>query len=383
VELRDIISGGGIIAASRLEYINQQIVYQTSLSDVDPVVRAIKILLELYSSTDPQLIPLLKEILEDIKRSAKPVRDPITKADIKRRLELKASVDPGGVARVEEDLEDLIESQERRRAVPAAIKYRCNRKDQTEALTRALKNDAKKQCTRPVVLILQGSTEDVLDAFIQRLRIDILPKLLCPNEPDTPVNKQQLVWPSVTAFEPGTVPFEAFWRSLCNLEGGLACSTPDEISDMVLSDGINLIVSSVDIHRWRGRGKPLFEACLSLWNEWPNLPVSKKLVVCLTIEYSHSGIGTAKQREQSLARKSINNVQSDLYPQIYLPSLPPLEKIRQFEVNEWINAEFPRLLDQDRLLKFRTLVNRLFQNEYELSMDRLLSDLDSTLNQVL
>jgi hypothetical protein len=87
VELRDIISGGGIIAASRLEYINQQIVYQTSLSDVDPVVRAIKILLELYSSTDPQLIPLLKEILEDIKRSAKPVRDPITKADIKRRLE--------------------------------------------------------------------------------------------------------------------------------------------------------------------------------------------------------------------------------------------------------------------------------------------------------
>ena len=159
----------------------------------------------------------------------------------------------------------------------------------------------------------------------------------------------------------------------------------EEIAARLPRSGINVIVSSVETVSWTKNGKRLLHSCLSLWNQWPDVPASAKLIICLKMEYTKVKQKSADElrTDQNPVGITLKKLRLSDYSKIRLLILPVLQKVTWTDVEEWIDrAEVCNLLkDEDRILQLKERLRRLYRNQQAISMEQLSPKLESILEE--
>jgi hypothetical protein len=213
-----------------------------------------------------------------------------------------------------------------RKALTTLLHHLCDRGPQADAIYEALRPQRRKR-RRPFVIIMQGSHDDSLEWFLNRLENVLLPRFLDSH----PGRLSPLVWPEYATRKS---PAQLFGPRLVDCLAVSAYATVKEMNAALPShNAVNLLPSSVMARDWTNRGERLFEAYLQLWEEWPRLPGDYAFVPVLAIEHPPDAAPI-----ECISQK-LSELNLESRPNFHGVVLPPMGLVEHLDFKEWLRHE--------------------------------------------
>jgi Domain of unknown function (DUF4062)/inactive STAND len=234
--------------------------------------------------------------------------------------------------------------------VPPLLPHLCDRQPQEHALTDAF---AARLPERPVLLVAYGDRREAQSQYIERLRVDSLPKLLDLSKTDT-VSHYRLTWPE-TARDRADI---ASWltrelvRVVIGGSGRRSATLVDVFRQLAATRMPTLVSVSVDCDRWGIDEARSLSSFIGFWQRAPDYSSVYPLVVCLAISYP---VMPSKARWWSawLDRRRdpapmLGAIAAPAPPAITLGLLPRLgeDAVSRQQVHNWLDRNVRPLLTE-------------------------------------
>ena len=237
-------------------------------------------------------------------------------------------------------------------SIPRILPYLSNRSIQVTELEMALDDCEDCLHTKPLVCIIHGDEMECHDKFIKRLHEVMLPKTLI-GAGDVPVELTPVEWPSMkTGLK---MRYKKLTYDIAQALTGNRRAKINEIKNELNGRIAALMIySTLPVAAWEDNESELIEKWLQYWNEFPELNAGKKLMVFLCIKYkSLSNIADEEAENYSNrnteARKFIQSLKFETYPNISPLILTELKSIEYGDVDKWIEMYAPECCDDTKL----------------------------------
>lgn len=222
-------------------------------------------------------------------------------------------------------------------SIPPLLPYLVDRNAQRNALEDTISH-VKGNLTQPLLCVIHGDDQQCHDKFMERLKIQMLPRLLdLPSNQDT-IQEYILRWPvdCNTAKELDDGLRRNLGHQLLNKHD----SSVDSIAETI---GQRLAKSPIIIHTmlnaeqlWQ-YGDGAMSDYINFWQRWPSFLPGRYLIICLCIKYR------TKHHASFFKRRMLQNKVSKLEKQLlaydYASSPIPCTRLPKLESIQWADAE--------------------------------------------
>lgn len=214
--------------------------------------------------------------------------------------------------------------------IPPILPYLCDRSDQEAVLANAFRSHQASAARRPLFCVIHGDDRECHDAFIERLEVVTLPRLLNLDTQKTPIRPCLLPWPS--SYGRGRTRLDVFQQ---NLMQAVQETMPDSREDSPVI--LHTYLLSED---WLRAGQAVVECFLRFWKEHADLPPNRFLLVCLCFRHQSARARSLFMRiRMRLADRRIRTFLDTIDVSAHAPAesvvLPELTAVRRGEVEEW------------------------------------------------
>lgn len=271
-----------------------------------------------------------------------------------------------------------------RREVPWLLPHLCDRSIQEQALFNNLSIGGS-SWRRPQLLVIHGPRGEAHEAFVERLEKELLPRLFS-RENDPTRRLLSLEWPMY--IKKDATPRDIFGPLLAKSLDAHPLADLSHLAELLAAmDGVTLLTLTVDTTAWAEAGSVLFMNFLKFWQEWPNIPPHRSLVICLMIKYDVPGREGELEREKyDLLNKRIKDFLEDVatkdHANIDFFVLPVLAPVPRLDVEVFAKKkEIQAFLDPAHTLDWISEVSSLYKNKSWISMEELVPHLEEMLQR--
>src|SRR5262245_29704492 len=160
------------------------------------------------------------------------------------------------------------------------LPYLCNRNEQEDILEGCLRRHQQERKQRPIICLIHGDEREEHGSFLERLQLLALPKILNLEA------RQVSVRECILAPPPPLAKPHAFWQRLGDALLQYSGATPEEIFAEATNDERPLMVSlHLLTETLEKNGEALLANLLEFWNQWPDLPAGRMVIICVCLKY--------------------------------------------------------------------------------------------------
>lgn len=223
--------------------------------------------------------------------------------------------------------------------IPRLLPYLCNRSEQEEELTKALRHHQATMPRRPFVCVIHGDEFECHSDFVYRMSYTAIPHALNLMTKQVSLEEYQFEWPSPNV--PPKRYAEIFAGNLGKaLLQNSAAPPPEVIKYIAIHERPVLLVSHVLTEDFLHSGTDLFSQFLSFWNTWPELPPGRTVINCVCVKHqrlTRMGFLQRFRLKRLHARlfDYINELDFSSYGALSGVRLTELKAIRRSDVEAW------------------------------------------------
>lgn len=172
--------------------------------------------------------------------------------------------------------------------IPSLLPYLPNRKQQDEELFEAIQNYLNQVPPKPLVCVIHGDEFQSHYQFLERLKKLSFPKYMDWDSNQLSIKDYELAWPSDL-------------KKLDNLESRLCKDLAEKflsrssIKKDTIKETINqefceypspiIICTYLLTEDWQNQGDLILDRFLDFWQNWPDLTLGKRIIICLSVKY--------------------------------------------------------------------------------------------------
>ncbi len=237
--------------------------------------------------------------------------------------------------------------------IPPLLPYLSDRSDQEYDLAQALQYHRKNKTHRPFLCAIHGEERECHDAFLDRLRVDSLPRFLELNTEKFSITPYRLTWPSSS----GAVE-KRLNQFIFELSMNLARKSEaaiEEIAEVLAKHKTPIMIySHLHTQYWQPNEMELIKKWISLWHQWPDAAPGQQLCIFLSIHYKNihklsffEKWKWEKRHEQ--IRDFVGRIEFTKY-NLHGVTLRELKSISQLEVEDWVRQHAAKFCHVHELL---------------------------------
>ena len=175
----------------------------------------------------------------------------------------------------------LISQEER--TIPSLLPYLANRSDQEFELRQKIRTHLQQTRKCPLVCIIHGDEFQSHDKFLEKLQKVTLPRMLNLDATKVVIKAHILAWPGGEELE--NLP-ERLRNNLAEVVGVSLFASTEEINQTFCKyPGPIIVETHLLTEDWEFQGAIVLHKLLNFWNDWPELALGQKLIVCISIKY--------------------------------------------------------------------------------------------------
>ena len=233
--------------------------------------------------------------------------------------------------------------------------------------------------SRPLLYLIHGDEYQSHDMFLERMQIDILPRLLTTGSQDIIVKNYLLHWPNRYR-NPAQLKSWLLMKLVAEIDPSCKQEATALNQALARHPGPVMIRLNVLTGDW-DHGSPL-TPFLEFWNRWPPLVSPYPLILCFSIKYQSTvHLSWYKRWQPQRLNKQIEQELSELdnatYSNLHIHPLPLLENINRSDAEDWARrSELRRWCPLDKLLNE---VGELFAGRDAIPMNFLADELEKIL----
>ena len=247
------------------------------------------------------------------------------------RLRLASTGPSGGVGRWQDEVAGADDPLD----IPPLLAYLCDRSKQEEELDIALQRYQEKKSRRPFVCIIHGGGGECHDQFKERLKENLLPRLLGLGSEDYAVQDFFLTWPSSYISKEQFLTI--FHRNLAERFVNRTASRGD-ISKFISSQPASLMIYSyLSTAEWDAGGAQMIRTFMEYWGDFPDLPPGRELIYCLF--FTHKEVSRKFVVNKNRAVRFFEQLDFAGSAGVYGAVLPELTPVSEDEVMNWIRND--------------------------------------------
>ena len=280
--------------------------------------------------------------------------------------------------------------------IPVLLPYMADRSVQRDQLADALDVHRKDRPRRPFVTVVYGDEREAHSSFVERLEQVTFPKLLELRPDLEPVHHLSMEWARPSgALEDRK---QLLQKSLANTLTGRRSASNEEIAQAITRHQCPVMISSSIFGEiWQPNDDDLVKAWFESWQNWPDLPLGRMLLLVLNFILKDDSRGSffarrkvKKQNEQIC--EFVDSLKSSKFDRVTVATLDRLEGISERHVVTWIQEEAGQFCREARgpirdpielAEKLMPWVRELFSQSENIPMDTLAHQLREQLRQCM